>query len=107
MIAYTAADPGIAGQALLLGRDVTQVLSLQERLLAIYRLMEDKLESQKQVEAQYRTLFAIGSEPVLVVNATSGQVTDANRAALTMLNAELNAVSGKPLASLFATCHIP
>lgn len=102
MIAYTAADPGIAGQALLLGRDVTQVLSLQERLLAIYRLMEDKLESQKQVEAQYRTLFAIGSEPVLVVNATSGQVTDANRAALTMLNAELNAVSGQPLASLFA-----
>lgn len=100
-IAYSIA-PMIEGHPrIVLGKDISAFSALQSRVVELHRMMGEKLDAQKRVEAEYRTLFSIGSEPFLIVNVASCQITDANPAVAKTLGEDLETLSKRPVVSLF------
>ncbi|MDG1211214.1 MAG: helix-turn-helix domain-containing protein [Paracoccaceae bacterium] len=85
---------------LLVGRDETRVAALQDRLLEQHRTAGERLESQKHSEAQYRKLFAIGAEPVLVIAGDTGKIIDMNSSAADLLDVDANAKIGRQFSTL-------
>lgn len=91
---------GSSGCTLILGRDESRVAALQNRLLEQHRTAGERLEIQKHSEAQYRKLFAIGAEPVLVVDGDSGKILDMNASAAALLDVDPDVKVGRQFSSL-------
>jgi transcriptional regulator PpsR len=84
-VLYTAVKVGKAGNVLALGRSLRSVAVLQQRLLHAQQSLERDYESLRQAETRYRMLFELGLEAVLVLDAASQKVVDANQAAARIL----------------------
>lgn len=102
LIKYTAVTTGETKDVVFLGHDISPMLALQNRLKNSQWKLESRLEKQKQSEAQYRTIFSIASEAVLIVNAANNQIREANLAAIRLLNEELSVLTTRRLSTLFA-----
>ncbi|HET9134956.1 MAG TPA: transcriptional regulator PpsR [Gemmatimonadales bacterium] len=79
-IAYTVLRLGRDGRAVALGRDLRALSSLQQRLVEAQQAMERDYWRMRHIETRYRLLFQLSSEAVLVVDAASHKVVDANPA---------------------------
>ncbi len=67
------------------GRDQRVTIALQQRLVEAQLSVERDYARFRQAELRYRQLFQMAGEAVLVVDATSGRVLEANPAAATMM----------------------
>ena len=65
-----------------IGKNLKAVAELQTRLIAAQQLMERDYWRLREVESRYRLLFDASNEPVLLVNATTLQIAEANPAAV-------------------------
>jgi transcriptional regulator PpsR len=101
-IQYSAFQVGGDGQIVLLGRDLRLVAELQSRLLANRQSIEQNAKHQKQAEAHYRLLFETASEAIVIVDAASGKIREANVRAATALGLPGTGLGGRKLAALFA-----
>lgn len=63
------------------GRDLRLLASLQQRLVEAQQAMEREYGRLRQAETRYRLLFQMSGEPVLVLDAASLRVLEANLAA--------------------------
>lgn len=72
---------GRAGGAIAFGRDLRSVAALQQRLLDVQQSLERDFAKLRQVETRYRILFQMSAEPVLVVDAKTRRIVEANPAA--------------------------
>jgi transcriptional regulator PpsR len=63
------------------GRDLRTLATLQQRLVEAQMSMERDYSRLRHVETRYRILFQTSAEPVLVVDATTDKVVEANPAA--------------------------
>jgi transcriptional regulator PpsR len=70
-----------AARILVLARDLSALSSLQQRLVQAQQAMERDYWSFRQAETRYRHLFHVAQEAVLVVDAGSHKVLEANPAA--------------------------
>ncbi len=77
-------------------RDLGAIGVLQQRLVQAQQAMERDYWNFRQVETRYRHLFHVAQEGVLVVDASSRRVLEANPAAQQLLGA----IAGQPLAGL-------
>lgn len=100
-IRYTAVLAGSQHTIVLLGRDLSPLRSLQHRLLSSQQSMELSLERHRNNEARYRMLFQVSCEPIVVVDASSGKITEINRAAGEMLGLDPRAASNRRFSALF------
>lgn len=100
-ILYSAVDVGRNGRVVAVGRDLRGVASLQRKLVDAQAAMEREYAHLRSAETRYRLLFQIASEAVLVVDAATRRVSEANPAA-TELVAAGGPLHGRPLAQLFA-----
>ena len=100
-VRYAALPLGIAGQVALVGRDQRALASLQSRLLANRQEMESSSKLQRQAETHYRLLFELGSDALIVVDATTGRVREINPQAAQLFGREPRELAGKPLAGLY------
>lgn len=75
------------GRVLAVGRDLRAVATLQQRLMDVQMSVERDFSRQSQLETRYRLLFQVASEAVLIADATTQVVTEANPAAGTLLDA--------------------
>lgn len=64
------------------GRDLRTLATLQQRLVEAQMSMERDYSRLRHVETRYRILFQTASEPVLIVDATTDKVIEANPAAI-------------------------
>ena len=99
------------------GRDQRVTTALQQRLVEAQLSVERDYARFRQAELRYRQLFQLAGEAVLVIDATSGRVLEANPAAATMMDLPadkivgqvfpfgLTARSTKVVASLLATAR--
>ncbi len=99
------------------GRDQRVTTALQQRLVEAQLSVERDYARFRQAELRYRQLFQMAGEAVLVVDATTGRVLEANPAAATMLATAadklvgqvfplgLTARSSKLVATLLATAR--
>jgi transcriptional regulator PpsR len=80
-IAYTAMRVGRDGSVVAVGRDMRHLSSLQQRLVEAQQAMERDYWRLRHVETRYRLLFQLASDGILVVDASTMRVLDANTAA--------------------------
>ncbi|MDQ0327366.1 transcriptional regulator PpsR [Rhodopseudomonas julia] len=104
---YSALRFDGANQVVLLGRDLRLVVELQSRLLAHARSIEQHARSLRQAEAHYRLLFETVSEAIIVVDAETGKVREANAQAAVLLGVPGKALSGRKFTALFRSKQRP
>lgn len=94
-VAYTAVRLGQSGPLLVAGRDLRAVSVMQQRLVDAQQSMERDYWRMRQAETRYRLLFQIATDAVLVIDAETFQVVDANRAAARMFGGTVQEMSGR------------
>lgn len=99
-VSYRVIRPKNGGWSVAVGRDLRAVSALQQRLLKTQQSMERDYLNLRQTETRYRLLFDNISYPVLICNADSNVVEQANRACHDLLCAAPGALEGKVLSSL-------
>ncbi len=100
-IRYTAVGMGVSERMVAFGRDLRSLARLQQRLVEAHQDLERDYARLREAETRYRTLFEAVSEPVLVVDAISRLVQEANPAAGRSLGRSAAALAGQALADLF------
>lgn len=95
-VAYTAVRMGSGVVAV--GRDLRAVAALQQRLVQAQQAMERDYWRMRHVETRYRLLFQLSGEAVLVVDATTRKVVDANPAAARVLGTATRQLVGRAFA---------
>lgn len=88
-----------------IGRDVRAAAALQQKLVEAQIAIERDYSRMRNVESRYRIMFQISSEPVLIVDAATHRVVEANPAASALLGDSPTHLIGKlfPDAFLFET----
>jgi transcriptional regulator PpsR len=79
------------------GRDLREAGKLQQRLLQVQQSLERDYLRMRQLEARYRMLFERSTEPVLIVEAGTLRIREANPAAHLLLGARAGGLPGKKL----------
>jgi len=90
-----------SGRIVAVGRDLRPVAALQQRLVDAQQSMEREYSRLRHAETRYRLLFQIASQPVLIVDANSLKVVEANPAAGELLNKAAKRLSGRAFLELF------
>ena len=95
-ILYRASQVGEDGRVVALGRDLRAIETLQQRLMDAEQSMEREYSRMRHAETRYRLLFQIASEAVLIVDAETRKIVEANPAALQLLSAAARRLVGRP-----------
>lgn len=82
---YSAFKIGNTGRVVAVGRDLKAVAALQQRLVEAQQSLEREYARIRQSETRYRALFEISSEAVVIVDASTFRVVEANPAATALL----------------------
>lgn len=99
-VSWAAVRLGDSGPVLAVGRDLRAVSAIQQRFMDAQQEMERDYWQRRQTESHYRQLFQVAHDAVLVLDADSLEVLDANPAAGALLGAapgELQGLHGMQL----------
>lgn len=94
-VLYSAIQIGQEGKVVAFGRDLRSLSSLQQRLVDAQQSIERDYAKLRQLETRYRLLFQMTSEAVLIVEAGSQRVMEANPAAVRLLGSLPKGLVGK------------
>lgn len=95
-VAYQAVRLGDAGHVIAVGRDLRNLAQLQQRLVETQQALERDYWKLRHVETRYRLLFQLTSEAVLVVDAQTRKIVDANAAAAQLFDLPAEKLVGRP-----------
>jgi transcriptional regulator PpsR len=96
-ILFSAAKVGGEGRVVAFGRDLRDMAALQQRLVDAQQSLERDYWRLRNVETRYRMLFQMSSEAILIVDATSERVIEANPAAGELLGENSKRLVGRTL----------
>jgi transcriptional regulator PpsR len=96
-VAWAAVRLGDSGPVVAVGRDLRAVAAIQQRFVAAQQELERDYWRRRQAESRYRLLFQAASDAVLVLDAGTLSVLDANDAALNLLGLAVGKLVGRPL----------
>lgn len=94
-ILYTAIAIDKNERFVAIGRDVRATVALQQKLIEAQIAIERDYSRMRNVESRYRILFQMYSEPVLLVDAATHRVVEANPAASALLGESPTQLIGK------------
>ncbi|MBL6455661.1 transcriptional regulator PpsR [Belnapia sp. T6] len=80
-ILFSTARAGEGGRVVAFGRDLRPLSALQQRLVEAQQSIDRDYARLRHAETRYRMLFQLWTEPVLVLDAATLAVLEANRAA--------------------------
>jgi transcriptional regulator PpsR len=100
-VQYSAIKVGDEGRIIAMGRNLRSVAVLQQRLVETQQSMEREYSRLRHAETRYRTLFHTSTEAVLIVDAASLKVVEANPAATEMLGHASRKLAGRAFVELF------
>jgi transcriptional regulator PpsR len=114
-MAWTAIRLGAQGPVVAVGRDLRAVAAIQRRFLDAQHEMELDYWQRRHADSRYRTLFHVARDAVLVLDAATFDVIEANEAAHGLFEPGAAAAPGllermpatarAPLAELLATAR--
>ena len=105
-VTYRAASIG-GGRFMLLGSDMRTVTDLQSRLLRTQIGMDRDIRRLREIETRYRLLFRLADQPLLIVDASSQEIVDANDPAGELFERPARKLNGLTLPALFARPEQP
>ena len=85
-VLYSAINIGREDRFVVVGRDLRPLAAMQQRLLNAQQSMERDYVRLRHAETRYRLLFQVSSEPVMIVDAGTSVILDANPAALALMD---------------------
>ncbi|MDX2288130.1 MAG: transcriptional regulator PpsR [Hyphomicrobiaceae bacterium] len=100
-VRYSALQIGSTGGVIAIGQDLRQQAVMQQRLVEAQASLEREYVRLRQVETRYRALFQVASEAVLIVDAPTLKVTEANPAAAQLLANGSRRTVGRAFSELF------
>lgn len=106
-VAYTAVRLGDGGPVLVVGRDLRAITAIQQRFLDAQRELERGYWRTRQAEARYRQLFQVATDAVVVVDAQTLRVIEANPSAAQLFDLAPQALPGRRVGQLFARTSRP
>ncbi len=80
-VSYSTLQVGEKGRVVALGRELRAMATLQQRLIESQQSMEREYSRLRHAETRYRVLFQMAAEPVLIIDAATLRVVEANPAA--------------------------
>ena len=98
---YATMPAGPPGQVLAIGRDLRQLAEVQQRLIAAQQSLERDYLRLRQLEARHRLLFQLVTDALLVVDASTAKVVEANPAAADVLGEPVRRLVGRAAADCF------
>ncbi len=104
-VRYWALASGNDGRVIAVGRDLRANAVLQQRLMQVQQSLERDYLRLRQAESRYRMLFERAAEAILVVDAESRRIREANPAATRLLGAPEGSLVNRPL-SVIADPHV-
>jgi transcriptional regulator PpsR len=100
-IRYTLHRTGDKDLILMLGRDMRPIAELQTRLVKTQLALEKDYEAHRDFETRYRVVMESSRDALVLVDASSGRIIDANSTAGLALGAEVEALIGASFAQEF------
>ncbi|RZU02879.1 transcriptional regulator PpsR [Rivibacter subsaxonicus] len=98
---YSTIQVGKEGSVVALGRDLSAVAALQQRLVDAQQSMERDYLRLRHMETRYRHLFESALEAVLVVDGASQKVLEVNPAACQLIGDTSKRIVGRALPEFF------
>lgn len=99
-IHYRLVDLGEGNPRMAIGRDVRAWAALQQRLLQTQQSLERDYLKLRQTEARFRLLFDMMTDPVLVIDASTRRITEANPASYRLFGAKPGSLENRDLANV-------
>jgi transcriptional regulator PpsR len=93
---YSAVQVGTKGRVIAIGRNLRSIATLQQKLLDVQQSMERDYLRLRHAETRYRLLFQMAAEAVLIVDAGTQRVVEANPAAAQLLEETARRLVGRP-----------
>lgn len=84
-VRYLVVGLGQGDQLIAIGRDMRSAAKMQQRLMQTQQSLERDYIRLRQAETRYRLLFDMAAEPVLIVDANTRRIREANPAAQRLL----------------------
>jgi transcriptional regulator PpsR len=100
-VLYSAVRVGHEGRLVAFGRDLRPLSELQQRLVDAQQSLEQDYSRMRRVEMRYRLLFQMSAEAVLVLDAATLKVTEANPAAQQLFGEAAKRLPTRGLAQAF------
>lgn len=94
-IRYCAMQVGHQGRVMAIGHNLQAVAALQQQLVDAQQTLERDYWRLRQVETRYRLLFQMASEAVLIVDASTQKVLEANPTADQLLGDSGRGIVGR------------
>ena len=88
---------GSTGQIIALARDLREISLLQQRLVDAQQAIERDYTRLRQLETRYRVLFEMASEAVIVSDANTFKIIEANPRAADLLGDSVKKLNGRLL----------
>jgi transcriptional regulator PpsR len=105
-ILFSVLPVGTGGQVIAFGRDLRAFAALQQRVVDVQQSFERDYARMRHIETRYRILFQMTPEPVLIIDALSQKIVEANPAARSILGRNTKVV-GLVLAELLEPDGVP
>ncbi len=96
-VSWAAVRLGEHGPVLAVGRDLRAVGAIQQRFLDVQQEIERGYWQRRQAESHYRLLFQVAHDAVMVLDAESLTLREANPAALTLFGQGGGSLVGQAL----------
>lgn len=103
LVMTLGAEDRDGGRLIAIGRDMRAAAAIQQRLLQTQQSLERDYIRLRQAEARYRLLFDMAVEPVLIVDAGTRRIREANPAAYRVLGAKPGSLSDQPVSGIVDT----
>jgi transcriptional regulator PpsR len=102
-VLYSTIRVGREGPVVAVGRNLRAIAALQQRLVDAQLSIERDYSRLRQAETRYRLLFQMASEAILIVDASTLRIVDANPAAGQLLGSSARQLVGKTFPDGFDT----
>jgi len=100
-VRYIAVNAGDDGRVIAIGRDHRAAAELQQRLIQAQQTMERDYTRLREAESRYRLLFQLASEAVVVIDAATRKVVEANPAAERLIGGASAPLIGRTFGAIF------
>ncbi len=98
---YAAIRSHPAGPVVVFGRDLRALAALQQRVAETQQEMEREYAQIRSAEKRYRLLFQLATEAILILDASTHRIVEANPAALALLGRPAKKLVGGAFVDLF------
>ena len=101
-ISYSAVRAGPHGHIIAIGRDMSKVAQLQQRLLSAEQAVEQEYQRLRNAETRFRVLLQSATDAIMIVDARTGRIAESNPAAATLLNRPAKRLQNASLEDMFS-----